>query len=454
MTTTRESVGLPLRAGLNVRRRIPLAALVPGMDALALVAAIALVQHVDLLDPIGISYVILTLLVLNVSERERINPRLSDDVGWLLGRISIPLLAVLPFARGNPQVASFLALGSTAAALVALGRATSYGLTRAARARGLVFEPTVILGAGPIGVQVATTLQEHPEFGLVPIGFLDALDGRELPLPLLGESRELESVVRGYGVSRVIVAFGSTREPELVRILRTCDELPVDVHLVPRFFELGMAPEGSFTDDLWGIPLVRLNRSALSLTAWRLKRVFDVLLGSLFLILASPIMLLGAIAVRLSSPGPIFFRQRRVGRHGEAFELLKFRTMRVNEDSDVKWSDEARVTAAGRVLRRTSVDELPQLFNVIKGQMSLVGPRPERPHFVDQFSSTVPRYEDRHRVPVGITGWAQVHGLRGADSSISDRVRFDNYYIEHWSLWRDLIIIARTVKQILTAGGQ
>jgi len=424
------------------------------VDALALAGAAALVGHLDLL---GLAYCLLTFLVLNaINDRSpRINPRLSDDVGWLLGQVAIPLLFVLPFAEMDRGIGRFLMIGPVAAALLLVGRALSYGLIRAARAQGLVFEPTVIVGAGAIGVQVAHVLQEHPEYGLVPIGFLDSIEDGDLPLPVLGESRSLETVAREFAVRRVIVAFGATREPELVEIIRACDTLPVEVHLIPRFFELGMAPEGALTDDLWGIPLRRLGRTALRTAAWRIKRVSDVVVGSLGLVITSPLFLFGAIAVRLSSPGPIFFRQKRVGRRGEVFELLKFRTMRENDDSDTAWSvaEDDRVTRIGRFLRRTGIDELPQLVNVLKGEMSLVGPRPERPHFVDRFAVTVPRYEDRHRVPVGMTGWAQVHGLRG-DTSIPDRVRFDNYYIEHWSLWRDIVIMARTVKQILTAGGR
>ncbi len=174
----------------------------------------------------------------------------------------------------------------------------------------------------------------------------------------------------------------------------------------------------------------------------------------MLLVVTAPLLGGGAVAVRLSSPGPILFRQRRVGRNGRVFELLKLRTMHVNDDADRLWSvaGDPRVTRAGRILRKTGLDELPQLVNVLRGEMSLVGPRPERPLYANRFSAEVPRYGDRHRVPPGITGWAQVHGLRG-DTSIGERIRFDNHYIEHWSLWRDLVILLRTAKQVLTGGG-
>jgi exopolysaccharide biosynthesis polyprenyl glycosylphosphotransferase len=183
------------------------------------------------------------------------------------------------------------------------------------------------------------------------------------------------------------------------------------------------------------------------------KRGLDVLVAGVGLLAAAPVLAVAAVAVHVSSPGPILFRQMRVGRGGRAFALLKFRSMRMNDDSDTAWSvaDDDRVTPVGRFLRRTSLDELPQLLNILSGDMSLVGPRPERPHFVEQFVETIPGYRDRLRVPVGLTGWAQVHGLRG-DTSIADRVRFDNAYIENWSLWLDIVILARTIREALMGG--
>ena len=164
---------------------------------------------------------------------------------------------------------------------------------------------------------------------------------------------------------------------------------------------------------------------------------------------------MAAMAVKASGPGPVFFRQRRVGQRGQIFELLKLRTVSVNADSDTRWSVNAddRRTWVGRVLRRTSIDELPQLINVLKGEMSLVGPRPERPYFVDQYRVAVQGYDDRHRVPAGVTGWAQVHGLRG-DTSIEERAIFDNHYVEHWSLWSDFVILARTFAAVIRGEGR
>lgn len=434
-------------------RRAPLAALIPGIDALCLIGGVSLMQQ---LDVVGVAYVALTFLVLMCtgSHRARINPQLGDDIPSLLGRLTVPVVVIAPFVNSDVDLAHFIRMAPVVIGFVLLGRAISYTLVREARAAGMVCEPTLIVGAGTLGVRAATTLQDHPEYGLVPKGFLDSFDEAGLPLPILGDVHHLESVVREFGVRRIIVAFGAAREPEMVPIIRACDRLPVEVHVMPRFFELGVAKEGPFTDDLWGIPLVRLRRSALRTAAWRTKRAFDLIFGSILLGVSLPIFAAAALAVRLSSPGPIFFRQQRIGQRGEIFELLKFRTLRVNADADTTWtvSEDALRTKVGRLMRMLSVDELPQLINVMRGEMSLVGPRPERPYFADQFRVAVPGYDDRHRVPAGMTGWAQVHGLRG-DTSIKDRAVFDNHYVENWSLWRDLVILVRTIGTVVNGGG-
>lgn len=440
----------PPRRRVTAPPRLAMSAVIPLLDAAALVAAILALGR---LDPMGWAFAAGTFAVLGMlgTQTPGINPRVGDSVGKLLAAVAVTLMGVALLAPSAAEAGRFLALGPVTVAVLIPLRALAYTLIRTARARGLVQETTLILGAGEVGQMVATTLLDHPEYGLIPLGFVDDVPDASLPLPIVGGPGHLEAAVREFAVRRVIVAFGMTREPQMVEVLRTCDRLPVEVHLVPRFFELGVASGGAFTDEVWGIPLVRLRRAALRSFAWRTKRLFDLMVGTALLVLTSPLMVLITAAIRLSSPGPVFFRQLRIGQRGVQFHVLKFRTMRVNDRSDTEWSGQGewRVTALGRFLRRTSLDELPQLFNVIRGHMSLIGPRPERPFFVDRFTSEVARYEDRHRVPVGITGWAQVHGLRG-DTSIPERVRFDNYYVEHWSLWADIVILARTVWVVTT----
>jgi exopolysaccharide biosynthesis polyprenyl glycosylphosphotransferase len=329
------------------------------------------------------------------------------------------------------------------------GRVISFAILRRLRRHGGLVEPAVILGAGEIGADIARVLHENPEYGIEPVGFLDSVTG-ELPLPVLGDVDELDRILDHYDLRRVIVAFGPAREAELVEVLRAAVRYDVEVHIVPRFFDCGIAPEGPDIDDIRGIPLYRVRRAALRAPVWVLKRVLDVVVAGTILLLGTPVLGLVALAVKLSSPGPILFRQKRVGQGGREIEVLKFRTLRHNDESDTQWSviGDARLTPVGRLLRRTSIDELPQLWSVLRGDMSLVGPRPERPFFVRRFSADVYGYKDRHRLPVGLTGWAQIHGLRG-DTSIEARARFDNHYIEHWSLWRDLVVLGRTAAELI-----
>jgi exopolysaccharide biosynthesis polyprenyl glycosylphosphotransferase len=328
--------------------------------------------------------------------------------------------------------------------LVLLGRLITFRLSTEARSRGFDLEDTLIVGSGPVGREVAAALCENPQFGLVPCGFVDRFDD-DLPLPLVGRPEHLPEILARTGVRHVVLAFGAAGEEELVSIIRRCHDDRVQFYAVPRLFELGVSHD-NVGHEVDGLPLVPLRRPAGCSEMWRAKRAFDVAASSFLLLLTAPLFVACAIAVKLSSPGPVFFRQVRVGIGGRPFEILKFRTMRVNDDSATQWSvdDDHRVTWVGRILRPSHLDELPQLLNVLRGEMSLVGPRPERPHFVEQFGAEIDDYHFRHRVPVGITGWAQVNGYWG-DTSIERRVRLDNRYIENWSLWRDLVIAFRTI---------
>jgi lipopolysaccharide/colanic/teichoic acid biosynthesis glycosyltransferase len=231
----------------------------------------------------------------------------------------------------------------------------------------------------------------------------------------------------------------------MVGVVRDALASGAAVWVVPRLFELGSG--GNNGDHLWGLPLSRLRPPARSRRSWIVKRTLDVAIAAAALVVLAPVFAAVALATLLDSGRPVFLRQRRVGLDGKPFDVLKFRTMKVCDESvlDQEWvPDDQRITRVGRFLRDSSLDELPQLVNVVRGEMSLVGPRPERPYFVSLFSGLYPGYDSRHRLPAGITGWAQIHGLKGSETSIEERAAFDNYYIENWSLGEDFKIMLRT----------
>ncbi len=437
------------RAGARASPRWVTPAVVGGVDAGALVLAVRLVAPINGLT---LLYILLALATLSGSGAYRTRMTLSalDAAPWLCTRLAAPLLVLAPAAWAGGNVAGILQAALVAVPTVVIARSCSYAVLRHVRRSGHLLEPAVILGAGEIGVELAGAFRTFPELGVTPVGFLDHVPDDDLPYPLLGDVEELPALLEDKDVRRVIVAFGPSRESELVSVLRTAVQYDVDVHVVPRFFDCGVAPEGPDTDDVQGIPLYRVRRAALRAPAWFVKRLLDVAVSGAVLVLTAPLFAVIAVAVKLSSTGPVLFRQERIGQDSQEIDVPKFRTLRVNHDSDTHWSvdQDPRVTRIGRILRATSLDELPQLWSVFTGQMSLVGPRPERAFFVNRFRRSIRGYNDRHRLPVGLTGWAQVHGLRG-DTSIAERARYDNQYIEHWSLWRDLVILVRTVAEVL-----
>jgi exopolysaccharide biosynthesis polyprenyl glycosylphosphotransferase len=340
--------------------------------------------------------------------------------------------------------------------LVVVFRTGGYMAVRWLRSQRLVAHRTLIVGAGRVGNQVAGILQEHPEYGLHPVGFVDSDPlSLETPseLPVLGGPASLSGILSSGTVQNVVVAFSSMKESEMVHVIRTCDRYRCELFVVPRLFELHHVDDDM--DTAWGVPLVRLRRSTYRSRSWRVKRLFDMFFAGSLLFFLAPWMALVALAVRIDGGPGILFRQERVGVDGRTFEVLKFRSMRATpQESATTWNvaDDVRLSKVGKFIRKTSLDELPQLLNILRGDMSVVGPRPERPHFVHEFRSSYPSYEARHRVPSGLTGWAQVHGLRG-NTSIADRARFDNYYIENWSLWLDVKIIMRTFSSVLRGAG-
>jgi exopolysaccharide biosynthesis polyprenyl glycosylphosphotransferase len=402
------------------------------------------------------------LLVRYSSRLYRPRVRLSwlDDLPRSLLTLTLAMgvcLAAIALLRSDPLVYQRFVREVVAFLLVnELLRLVCLALGRIARRRLGVSENVLILGAGVVGQALASTMLERPELGLRPIGFIDS-DPRqgESTVPVLSGLRsQLAEVIEQHRVGTVVVSFALTREADLVDTVITAHQMDCTVFVVPRMYELHH--DGADVERLRGYPLVRLNPDPTSRPAWWVKRGLDIGLAAVALVLLSPVLAAAALAVLVESGRPVLFHQVRVGLDGKPIRIHKIRSLRpaTEDEAQTRWSiaTDQRVGAVGRFLRRTSVDELPQLWNILRGDMSFVGPRPERPGFVEVFSIEHERYWARHRVPAGLTGLAQVNGLRG-DTSISDRARFDNYYIANWSLWVDLRIVILTIREVLRGAG-
>ncbi len=433
----------------RLRRHAPVA-LLPMVDVVGLATA-GLLAGASAWWATTYASAVLVLLTADGQHRLRICRRVSEQVPRIVAVAAMPLLAVLPWVES----AEGLRLGLlSAASLIALRTVTCAALKSAHR-RGQLIEPALVVGTGVTAVRVVELLRNHPELGVAPRGFLDSRPPEhELPLPLLGEPAELADVVARHGIQRVIVCFPADGDADLVPLLRASRPLPADVCVVPRLYELGAALPRGYLDELGGIPLVPLRRLGHGRLGALAKATFDLVGAAALLIAVTPLLLVLAVAIRLHSGRPALFRQTRLTKSGKAMELVKLRSMIDHTDSDTRWTVlPEQTTPLGRWLRTTHLDELPQLVNVLRGQMSLVGPRPERPYFAARFAQQIPRYGDRHRMRAGLTGWAQVHGLHG-DTSIADRVRFDNHYIEYWSPWMDLVILIRTLCTVSSGGSR
>lgn len=414
----------------------------------------------------GIIYLTLSLLALLPTHRRgRVVMRPAESFIRITTRLALtpivtaaitltPIVSVTLAERAEKgqinefTTAVYLLLVGLSVTGVMLARVVMFKIIQLARRRGYDLEDTLIVGSGPVGVELAEALERNHEFGLVPVGFVDRFDER-LPYPIVGRPEGLYELLESTGIRHVVLAFGAATDTELVAQVRRCSALPVQFYTVPRFFELGLG-QGDIGHEVDGFSLVALRRPGHGHSMWPLKRAIDLCVSAFLLVLTAPIMAVCALLVKLSSPGPVFFKQVRIGANGRLFEIYKFRSMRVNDDHSTTWSvdDDHRVTKVGSFLRQSHLDELPQLINVLRGEMSIIGPRPERPYFVEQFATEIDGYDHRHRVPAGITGWAQVNGYWG-DTSIEARVRLDNRYIENWSLWRDVVIALRTIPTLL-----
>jgi exopolysaccharide biosynthesis polyprenyl glycosylphosphotransferase len=467
LQTRRPRVRLDARSWNRVRLIVDLAVLYIAAAA-ALIVDGRFYTRGDLILAALYPLVNLTVLRARGWANERLKETFVDTISTVVAGVSLATMLVIAAASifhvGRPLSLS-VRLWLYASVYLSVARYMLLIVRRRAVSGEVYATPTLIIGAGVIGSHLARRLMTDRSYGLRPVGLLDpdplsnADQFEAAPVPVLGGLDRLSDAVRVTGARHVILAFSSEPDHLLAPKVRECQDLGVEVSLIPRMYE--SINERTTLDHVGGLPLLTLHTVDPHGWQFAVKHALDRTGAAIGLLFASPLLLTLTVLIKLSSPGPILFRQRRVGRDGHEFDLLKFRSMRVapaeaaqttfvlaagHAPGGVEGLD--RRTWIGRIMRDLSLDELPQLFNVLRGDMSLVGPRPERPEYVARFTLEVVGYENRHRVRSGITGWAQVHGLRG-QTSIADRVEWDNYYILNWSLRLDFRILAMTVAEIL-----
>ena len=373
---------------------------------------------------------------------------------WLLA--SMALVTITYFFQ--PVRYSRLVLGFffvVSFVLLAVERYAFRAVLRAIRRRGRNLKGVIVVGSGELAARVVETLHGHLELGFRILGLLSsqpvAAGTKIQGESVVGTIDDLAQVLRAQVVDQVIIALPFEEQRSLGPIMAVLSESTADVKIVPDLIQYITLAAGAgqpgLIEEFGGLPLLSLQGD--SLQGWNsvAKRLFDLIFSALALLVLSPVMLFAALAVRLGSAGPVFYAQERMGMDGRLFHIFKFRTMQADAEAagaQMASPSDPRTTRLGVWLRRLSIDELPQLWNVLRGDMSLVGPRPERPVFIEEFRRQIPRYHLRHKVKAGLTGWAQINGLRG-QTSIEKRIEYDLYYIENWSMLLDLKILARTV---------
>ncbi|MAU08958.1 MAG: undecaprenyl-phosphate glucose phosphotransferase [Anaerolineaceae bacterium] len=404
--------------------------------------------------------VVVTLFFMSQLYHQRRTYSRFDRVRDLAGAVTIGSLIVYgmqefifrntPFYVNYPR-SMFTYVWLFSVVFVTFGREIYIKLQGELRRRGTLQDNLLIIGAGRIARDILGKIKENPYLGYNIVGVVTSREehqGRMLGINILGDYDDIPSIIDEYMVQQVIIALPDAKRAELVDLVTRCQRGQVDIKVYPDIFAY-MAGDLN-VDELGGTPLLTVRDIALR--GWRLslKRGMDILGSAFGLIFLSPLILLTAILIYLESRGPVFYAQVRMGLDGRPFPMVKFRSMQVNADRLADWTvkDDPRVTRIGRFMRRTNWDEIPQLVNVLLGHMSLVGPRPEQPQYVREFRESIPRYMERHREKAGMTGWAQIRGLRG-DTSIAERTHADLWYIENWSLWLDLKIVFWTVMQTL-----
>ena len=369
----------------------------------------------------------------------------ANIIGVAAFMIAITLFKVEDFSRG--LIAIFSVTNTIAAFTV---RCIIRSLLRKFRKKGYNLKYILIVGYSRAAEEYINRLNANPQWGYVVRGILD----NNVPIgtvykgvKVVGVIDDIDVVLPGATLDEIAVTLPLSDYDLLAEIVSKCEKSGVHTKFIPDYSSL--IPNRPYTEELDGLPVINIRYVPLTNTLNAVvKRIFDFILSFAGIIILSPLMIILALIVKFSSRGPVIYKQERIGLHNKSFNIYKFRTMRVQEvkEEQKAWTvkDDPRVTPSGRIMRRFNLDELPQLFNILKGDMSLVGPRPERPQFVEQFKEEIPRYMIKHQVRPGLTGWAQVNGFRG-DTSIHKRISYDLYYIENWSFGFDLKILFLTI---------
>jgi exopolysaccharide biosynthesis polyprenyl glycosylphosphotransferase len=403
---------------------------------------------------IYIASVLVVFFFYGLYREQRARP-LVDEAASIAGAVSIGTLigiAVTSFVLKNSMLELDYSRGMVlyawmlAIVLVVLAHAVHRRLSEWLRARGWSEIRVIVVGSGEVGQMIVQKLLHSPGMGYRVVGVVNG-PGVKLVhgVPVLGRVDQLTDLIREHQVDEVIIGEPEASHQELLRLISLCERGRVSIKIFPDLFQI-MANEISI-GDLNGLPL--LNVRDVALAGWRLqaKRAMDVFGAVVGLIFLSPFFMLIGLIIKLDSRGPVFYAQERTGLDAKPFWIIKFRSMCQDAEANGPgWTvkDDPRCTRVGAWLRRTNIDELPQLINVLFGEMSLVGPRPERPVYVEQFRRSIPRYMDRHRIKTGMTSWAAINDLRG-DTSIAERTKYDLWYIENWSLMLDIKILLRTI---------
>jgi Undecaprenyl-phosphate glucose phosphotransferase len=333
---------------------------------------------------------------------------------------------------------------------LSLSRWVSRRILRVLRKKGKNLRYVLLVGEGKLLEKLLRAIHRHPELGLKPIGILsekgNPMEKTIGGVDVIGTYEDLPEIVRKRGVDKVFIVLPFHRHEKIKDLLISLKDEFVDIKIVSDLYDLFQLRGG--IEEIDGLPIINIRETPLLGWGKLFKRLIDVLISSFGLVLLSPLFLLISLLIKITSKGPVFYKQKRMGLDGNIFEMIKFRSMIVDAENETGsvWAkeDDPRRTPLGKILRKTSLDELPQLWNVLKGEMSLVGPRPERPELIERFKEVIPNYMLRHKIKAGMTGWAQVNGWRG-NSSLEKRIEHDIYYIEHWSIAFDIKILFLTL---------